>query len=126
MTDTRGAAALMMVLVLTAFVIILVGSVMLRGVDDLENGFSEQLSSDVLHSAESCMDEAFIRLSRDNNYTGGTLEVGEASCTIAVSGTPCGTCTVTVDATGEGFTRSLQSVVDVFIADVDIVSWEEI
>jgi hypothetical protein len=126
MTDKRGAAALMLVLVLTAFVLILVSSLMLRGVDELENGFSKQLSSDLMGSAESCVEEALLRLTRDNSYAGGTLEVGQASCAIVVSGGPCGSCTIQVDAEGLDHTRSLQVGVTVSGSMIDLTSWEEI
>jgi hypothetical protein len=125
MTDTRGAAALMLVLVLTAFVVLLMSGVMLRGVDDLEIGFSQQMSFAVMQSAESCVEEAFLRLQRDSAYTGGVVNVGEAACTIAITGTPCGTCVIAVDATAHQLTRSLEIGVDVTGSSIDITSWEE-
>ncbi|MBT5808681.1 hypothetical protein HOI18_05410, partial [Candidatus Uhrbacteria bacterium] len=62
--DERGAAGLMMVIVMSALVVLIVTSVAFTGLDDLDIGYSEELSNDILLSAESCAEEALIRLSR--------------------------------------------------------------
>ena len=46
----------------------------------------------------ACVDEAFVRLKSDPNFTGDTLELGMDTCTSVVSGSGLSR-TITVDAT---------------------------
>lgn len=123
--DERGAAALTVFLIILAVSVIVVSTTALIGVDNLTIGFSQQASSDTILSAESCVEEAMVRLSRDNTYDGGNLTVGDTSCTISVTGTPCGTCTIDVEATGDSFTRNIRAGVSVAGSTVNITNWEE-
>jgi hypothetical protein len=124
--DQRGAAALVVMIVILAMALLVVTSTAFIGVDDLDIGYASELSGDVLLSAESCAEEALIRLSRNSSYAGGSLTVGEAACTITVSGTPCGSCTIDVAAVGESYTRNVQVGVNVSGSTVDIISWQEV
>jgi hypothetical protein len=125
-TDERGAAGLLVMIVVLAVAVLIVSSTALHGLDDLEIGYEQQVGSDILLSAESCAEEALLRLSRNNTYNGGTLNVGAVACTITVTGTPCGACTIGVDATDQNFTRHLEVDVTVSGSDVDLIRWEEI
>ena len=124
--DERGAAALMIMVIILAVAVLLVSSTAFIGVDDLEIGFAEQAGSHALIAAESCADEAILRLSRDNTYVGGSLIVGESTCTVIVTGVPCGSCTIAVTSARDSFTRRLEVGVDVSGSDVVITSWEEV
>lgn len=124
-TDERGAAALMVFLIMLAAAVIVVSTSALIGVDVLTSGFSQQTSSDMILSAETCVEEAMIRLRRNNSYGGGSLAVGDAQCTINVTGTPCGACTIDVEAVGDSFTRNIEATVNVSGSSVDILTWEE-
>lgn len=123
--NERGAAAIMMMVIILAVGILIVSTTALIGVDDLEIGFSQEAGSHAILAAESCAEEAMLRLSRNSSYTGGSLTVGESSCTIAVTGTPCGSCTIDVTSTRDNFTRNVQVGVTVSGSSVDITSWEE-
>lgn len=115
----------MIMVIILAVAVLVVSTTALIGIDDLEIGFSEQVGLDALLSAESCAEEAMLRLSRDNTYTGGPLTVGETQCTISVSGTPCGICTIDVADTRDSFTRRIEVGVSVSGSTVDILTWEE-
>lgn len=123
--NERGAAALIVIVVILSVGILLVSTTAFIGVDDLEVGFSQQAGGHALLSAESCAEEAMLRLSRNASYTGGTLAVGESMCTITVTGTPCGSCTIDVASTRDTFTRNVQVQVTVSGSAVDITRWEE-
>ncbi len=125
-SDQRGAAALTVFLIILAVSIVIVSTTALIGVDNLTIGFSQQASSDTILSAQSCIEEAMVRLSRDNTYAGGSLTVGDADCTIVVTGTPCGSCTVDVEAVGYTFTRNIRASVSVAGSTVGITSWQEL
>lgn len=125
-TNKDGAAALIAIVVITALVVLISISYALVAIGNLEIGFSAQRSGDVLLSAESCVEETILRLTRDDSYSGGTLTVGDVSCTMTVVGTPCGTCTITAEASAAGFTRNIQADVDISGGSADITSWQEI
>ena len=113
-------------IVILAMALLIVSSTAFTGIDDLDIGYSTEVSGDIILSAESCAEEALIRLSRSSSYSGGSLTVGEAACTITVTGTPCGSCTITVEAVGGDYTRNIQVGVTVTSGTIDITSWAEI
>ncbi|MFH1632227.1 MAG: hypothetical protein ABIA47_04425 [bacterium] len=122
----KGAAALISILIFTALIALMAVSVGLMGLNNLEAGFSEQISTDVILSAESCVEEAMLRLTRNSSYAGGSLSVGEVDCDIVVTGAPCGNCTIAVEASREFYTRNIVADVAVSGLSVDILTWEEI
>jgi len=125
--NQKGAAALMIVIILTALIVLIVSFSQLAGMDILEFGFSAKTGQDVLMVAESCSEEAFLRLSRDANYRGGTVTVGNTVCVISVSGTnPCTECEIVAEATGNGFTRTIRTEIRLENEDLLITDWEEI
>lgn len=126
-SDQRGAAALMAVIIFVALIIITAASVSVLSLGNLESGFSSQTGTDAVLSAESCVDEAIYQLVSDNTYTGqALLAVGDANCAIAVSGTPCGTCTIRAEATADSYTRVVEADVEFTGSNFDILRWEEV
>lgn len=123
--DQRGAAALIAVIIFTALVALAAVSISVISLGNIESGFSTQTGTDAVLAAESCIEEAMYQLQSDNSYAGSTVDVGDTECTIVVTGTPCGTCTITVDAVADTFTRTIEAVVDVSGSTLDIQSWEE-
>jgi hypothetical protein len=124
--DQSGAAAITVMIIIIAIAILVVSTTAFIGIDDIDIGYSTEVSGDILLSAESCAEEALVRLGRDSSYSGGNLTVGEADCTITVTGTPCGSCTVDVAAIGENYTRNIQVGVTVSGSSIDITSWSEV
>lgn len=125
-TGNEGAAALLAIIIITALIVLISISFFLVAAGNLEVGFSTQRADDVIISAEACVEEAIFRLSSDNTYSGGSLTVGDVACTIAVTGTPCGDCTIDVEASAVGFTRNISAEVTISGSTADITSWEEI
>jgi len=125
-TCKRGGAAIVAMIVISAMVILIATSYGLIALGNLEIGFASQKSGGLILSADSCAEEALIRLSRDNTYSGGSLTLGDVACTITVTGTPCGTCSIDAEASVAGFTRNIQAGVSVSGTTIDITSWEEI
>jgi Flp pilus assembly pilin Flp len=122
--NEQGAAAIMVTIIMLVVATLIVSTTALIGLDDLEIGYSAQVGEDALLSAESCLEEAYVRLTRNSSYTGGSLNVGDATCTITVTGTPCGTCTITAEATQAEFTRTLEATVSAS-GTFDITNVEE-
>jgi len=124
--NERGAAALIVVIVLLAVMVLVVSRVALTGLDELSANQSSQLGTTNVLSAESCVEEVMLRLSRDNTYGGGSLTMGDTACTMSVSGTPCGSCTIDVTASALNYTRRIQAEVMVTGSVVDVINWSEI
>jgi type II secretory pathway component PulK len=89
-----------------------------RSSSDYANG------QDAMNIAESGIDNAILRLTRDRSYTGETLTVGSGTATITVSGTT--TATITSVGQVNGFKRRVQAVVSVTTNIVSLTSWKEV
>lgn len=115
----------MVIVILLAVGLLIMSTTVFIGIDELEVGFAQQASGTALLAAGSCAEEAMLRLSRDNGYTGGSLTVGESICTITVTGAPCGACIIEAESVSGDFTRNIAVGVSVSGSTVDITSWEE-
>jgi hypothetical protein len=124
--DKRGAAAITVMIIVLAMALIVISTTAMIGTDNLDIGYSAQASNDALLSAESCAEEALVRLSRDSNYSGGSLTIGSAQCSIIITGVPCGNCVIDVEAVRDDYTRSVQVGVTVTGTSIDITDWAEV
>ncbi len=122
----RGAAALVVTIVMMAIAVLVVTTTTFIGLDDLDIGYSSQVGSHAIISAESCVEETLLRLTRNQSYAGGNLSVGNAQCTTTVTGTPCGSCIIDVTSVENGFTRKLQVDVTLTGPSANITQWKEI
>lgn len=68
-----------------------------------------------------CMQEALIRLDRDNSYVGGTLMLGSGTCSVVVSGADINR-TVAVSGNLSNYQYNLS--VDVILNPFHIVKWD--
>lgn len=121
--EVRGGASLLAILLLVGILTMTAIGAAVVAFSQLEMGFSSQQGSVVILSAESCAEEAILRLTRDLSYTGGTLILNQVTCTISVTGS--GPYTIDVAAVANSFTRNIQVVLDLS-GGVDVVSWQEI
>jgi len=94
--------------------------------DNLERGFSDWVGTKSVLSAESCAEEAVLRIKRDSSYAGEVLVIGDTSCVIQVTGTPCGSCEITARATTAGHTRGISSNIVKSGGSVVINTWSEV
>ena len=74
--------------------------------------------------AESGIENALLRLLRNPSYTGETLQVGDGSVVITVSGT--NTKTVTAVGTLYSHTKTIEAVVTFTNGIMSVTSWKEI
>lgn len=123
--NNRGAVALIAVVVTTAFLMVMVGTVWLLGENALEFGAGGLVSEKTLLAGESCLEESLIRLSRNSSYAGGSLAIDDVNCTQTVTGTPCGNCQIDVVATRAQNTRRLRAHISMTGSKVTILDWAE-
>jgi len=101
-SKTRGAIALITMVVLGAVVTIIVTSTIILGVSSRQNALHLNQSSVVFIKADGCLEEALLRLNRDDAYGGDTYEIGDMECEISVSGSEDER-TITIEAVEEAF-----------------------
>lgn len=80
-----GAALLILVLVMGAVSIAIGTSIALGSIGELSMGFADAQSKKALSLADSCAEEALLRLGRDSTYAGATLTLGDGSCIVTVT-----------------------------------------
>lgn len=127
--DQRGFATLTTAVIIFFVTLALALSVQFAGIGELQTGFQNNLSSQGFSLADGCLEEAMLRLRRDSAYTGGTLNVGDDSCTIVVTGAG-GTRTITSTATiNSVVVREIEAEISISATPtgnlVTITSWEE-
>jgi hypothetical protein len=81
-----GIAALLVVVIVGGAALLMALSVSILGLNDMEMGYNSQNGQNVFSLTDSCGEEALLRLKRDSNYAGGTLNLGGGSCIITVIG----------------------------------------
>jgi len=123
--NQRGIVSIATTMIIFAVALLIAVSVQYVGVGELLMGYGEQQSEQAFQLGDSCVDEAMLRLKRNNAYTGGSLSVGSTSCTISVSGSGS-TRTITVSATAGDSVRKLDVGVSITGSAVSVTSWSEL
>jgi hypothetical protein len=81
-----GIAALLVVVIIGSAALVLGLASSARGLNTLELAVSYSATEQSRLQTESCVEESLLQLYRDANWNGGTLSMGDISCTIVVSG----------------------------------------
>jgi hypothetical protein len=122
-----GLTAITSLLIISTVAIGIAISVSLLGITEAQNALSFHQGMRAGYSATSCVEEALLRLRDDVQYSGGSLQVGDASCTIQVSGTGSNR---TIVAEGEitgppSFVKEITVAVKRTGGSITILDWEE-
>jgi hypothetical protein len=123
-----GYIALVSILVITAVALAISVSISLLGVGEAKSSLDYRRGQEALKIAESCIEEALFRLRNDDTYTGGSLSIGNGSCTISVSGSGSDrTIDVVAQVLGLAqYTKKLQVTLVLAGNSVNITSWSEV
>lgn len=81
---TQGAMALVAIIVIMAVGLVIGLGVILNSLTQIDMNLDEAKSLETFALAEACVDESLIRLKRDINYTGGSLNLEGGSCIINI------------------------------------------
>src|SRR6056297_10402 len=121
----RGATALVVVLIIGAASLIMAYGATLLGLGELNMSYTARQGGGAMAGAESCLEEALIRLKRSPTYSGGNLEIGEYSCIINISGSG-DPYMVSVESSYGDYTKKIEAeaVFDNGIPYLD--SWREV
>ena len=119
-----GYIALIAVIIILAATLAIGLSLNVLSIGEAQSGLLRQQSVQAFGVADSCMQEAYIRIKRDGAYAGGSLNLGEGSCTITVTSNGSDR-TVTVASDVDGIQRSLESKVTIVGATLSFQYWTE-
>jgi hypothetical protein len=124
----KGFAAIIIVLVVSAFVVSTTLSVSLLSIREANASLSNAKGQEALKMTEGCVEEALYRLRIDSTYTGGTLTFANGSCTSTIS-TSGANRTINVTGTITGppvHSRSLQIQAKIVGKTINVLNWTEI
>lgn len=120
----RGVAALVTILVMAAVALSVALSVSLGSVTQLVTGLGERQSAQSLAAADGCAEDSILHLARDSAYAGGTVGLGEATCTVSVESSGS-LRTIHVTSTVATFSRQLKVDATVVGGQVTVTGWRE-
>jgi len=129
LTHKRGSIALISLLIISAFTLLIVLAASEASVSTYERYLNESSGETSYYGAESCLEEAIIRLESDTNFAGGTLTIdNDTTCTITVAGTTDKTVSISVDFLN--YTQNYEAVIRLIqngsIYNSELISWQEI
>ena len=123
LTSQTGQALVVLLVFVAIAVTITVGAVLVT-ISNSQATSKYALGEEDLLIAQSGVENAILRLLRDPNYAGETLNVGFGSATITVTGTT--TKTITSASSDSVFKRTIQ-VIGTFSGNTfTLTSWSEI
>jgi hypothetical protein len=112
---------ILVVIIVAAILSVIVIETSLSSLTHLNISDSSLKGSAVEYYTDGCMQEALIRLDRDNSYGGGILMLGSGTCSVVVSGTGIDR-TVTVSGYLNGYQYNLSA--DVVLSPFHIIKWD--
>lgn len=124
-SDNRGLAALLTVVIVGAAAFIMAFSSSILGLGELDQGYVESRGEEALSIADGCTDEAFRRIILNTGYSGGNITTENGSCIINV--VPSGsnrTITVTASTT-DNYYGKIETNITLSGNDITLNSWEE-
>jgi hypothetical protein len=127
-SNQRGIAALLTIIIVGAATLIMAYSASLLGLGELEMGYASQQGGEALSVADGCMEEAFRHLKLNSSYSGGSLNLGNGSCTITI--VPSGNNrTITITGTVGDYNKKIEAGITLSTDAIPVItvnSWEEL
>jgi len=129
MKKEKGIIALISLLVIAAVTLAIGISISLLSISEMNMGLKGSKSGQAFHLTDSCLEEALMRLKRDENYSGGSLNIAEGLCNIIieVNGDQR---TINVTANLDNIEKRIKAVTNVTVYGGrhyhEIISWQEI
>ena len=123
--NNGGYIALISVLIMSAVVLAIAITLNLSSVDETKTGLLKEQSLKSFSLADACLEESFIRLKRDSNYTGGQLNFKDGYCIINISGNG-NSRIINIEANVNNIIRKIR--IDIRITGNNIIqnNWQEL
>lgn len=106
-----GAIALLAMLILMAAALTITAGLSLRGLGNLQAVDASHRGEESFNGADACVSEALRRLRDSGAYAGGTVLVGNTTCTVTVTDDGGGQRTIHSAATRDATTRHVRAIV---------------
>ena len=126
----RGSIALISLLIMSAFTLLIVLAASEASISTYQIYLNESSGETAYYGAESCLEEAIMRIEGDSDFSGTTLAIdASTSCTITVTGTSEQK-TISISVNYGDYSQNYQGVVNLIqdgsVYNSDLVSWEEV
>lgn len=118
-----GAAVLILVLMIGAVALAVGTGIALGSIGEMSMGYGDAQSKKALALADSCAEEAMLKLRASPAYAGGTITLPEGSCVVAVSDS-AGNKRIDVTATSARWTERASLTVDPSGSRLSLVDWK--
>lgn len=122
--DNRGISVLISVLIIASIMVVLTFGMGLNSISENQIGLYQSRSSVSFYNVDGCAEEAISRINRDNNYAGETLNLGNVTCVIAISGTGSNRTIGITGTSSEGYVRNIAITVTIS-PSFNVTSWQE-
>lgn len=124
----QGLIAFTSLLIISAVALSISVSIVLLGIGEADNSLGFKKGQETLKIAEACIEETLLRLRDNAMYSGGSLNVGDGSCTMSISGSGS-VRTIDVTATIIGpprFVKSVRAIARRLGNSISITGWSEV
>jgi len=121
-----GYIALIAVLIIVAVTLSIGLSLNSISIGETQSGLLKQQSAQSLAIADSCVQEAYLRLEQDGDYPGGNLNIGQGSCNINVVPQGANDRLITVESDVDSIQRKIESSVTIIGNNIQINYWQEL
>jgi hypothetical protein len=122
--NNRGISVLISVLIIASIMVVLTFGMGLNSISENQIGLYQSRSSVSFYNVDGCAEEAISRINRDNNYAGETLNLGNVTCVIAISGTGSNRTIGITGTSSEGYVRNIAITVTIS-PSFNVTSWQE-
>ena len=121
----RGFIALSTVLIISAVALVIITTVSLLSINELQSSFSLFSGEDNLTFVEGCVEDYLLKIRASSSYSGGTITRPEGTCAITInSGNP--NWDITVSEQGTTYQRRIQVIFTRSSTGISLTSWKEI
>lgn len=83
--NNKGYIAFTSILVISAVVLAIAAGVSFMGISEANTFLGFKKGKEALYIADSCIEDALVRVRDSSTYSSGSLNVGDGSCTITVT-----------------------------------------
>lgn len=85
LSDQRGFVSLLAILMIVAVIVAVGATWSTTSISELQHGFYENQAQIASARAESCLEDAFLRLKLDSGYVGGGITMTSGTCAVVVT-----------------------------------------
>ncbi len=121
--NQKGYIALIAILIIVTATLAISVSINILSIGETQVGLYRQQSAQSFALADACVEEAYIRIQRDNAYAGGNLNLSFGSCTITVVSSGADR-TITAAAVVDSIERRIESEVTIVGNNLALQYWK--